>query len=70
MEFRRVLFRSLPEWKRASECVVGACAEAAVGRDVVLVRQSEHPEVVVSFTPDEWRAFIKGVKTGEFDLPK
>ncbi len=56
-----------PKFKRASECGVGACAEAAVSGEKVLVRQSERPDIVVLFTPEEWRAFVKGVKAGEFD---
>lgn len=38
--------------------------------DEVLVRDSKDPDgPVLHFTPDEWRAFIKGAKDGEFDLP-
>ena len=59
---------ALPEFKRASECAVGACAEAAVGAKKVLMRQSERLDTVISFTPEEWRAFVKGVKAGEFDI--
>lgn len=59
-----------PEFKKASACALGACAEASVGSEKVLVRHSGNPDVVLSFTPDEWRAFIAGVKAGEFDLPK
>ena len=58
----------LPEFKRASGCGIGTCAEAAVGGEMVLMRQSEHPDTVVSFASEEWRAFIAGVKAGEFDL--
>ena len=62
---------ALPEFKTSSVCPpFGACAEAAVSEERVLVRQSEHPDTVVSFTPNEWLAFIKGVKAGEFDLSK
>jgi len=32
------------------------------------VRHSEHPEgQPLDFTADEWAAFVKGVKAGEFD---
>ncbi len=61
---------ALPEFRRASACRFGACAEAAVSEEKVLVRQSENPDTVISFTSDEWRAFIKSVKAGEFDLPE
>lgn len=37
--------------------------------DQILVRNSNDPDgPVVAFTPDEWNAFIDGVKAGEFDL--
>lgn len=36
---------------------------------LVLMRDAKHPEgPVLVFTPDEWDAFIGGVKDGEFDL--
>jgi hypothetical protein len=34
----------------------------------VLVRDSKSPNLALSFTPEEWRAFVLGVKAGEFDL--
>jgi hypothetical protein len=35
--------------------------------DVVLVRNSKRPDYDLQFTTDEWKAFIEGVKAGEFD---
>ncbi len=32
-----------------------------------MIRHSESPGVVLSFTSDEWQAFLAGTKTGEFD---
>lgn len=37
--------------------------------DSIAVRNSRFPSDIIGFTPDEWRAFIAGVKAGEFDLP-
>lgn len=35
----------------------------------VNVRDSKHPDgPVLTFTPDEWAAFVLGVKAGEFDI--
>ena len=52
-----------------SACAIGVCAEVAVGEEkMVLIRQSENSEHVLSFSPDEWRAFVDGVKAGEFDI--
>lgn len=47
----------------------GACVEVSCEAEFVYVRDSKNlnsPEL--AFTPDEWVAFIKGVKAGEFDL--
>ncbi|MFI6883908.1 DUF397 domain-containing protein [Streptosporangium canum] len=47
------------------------CVEVAVADDgTVGVRDSKHrlgPHL--EFTPGEWRAFLGGVKDGEFDQP-
>ena len=47
----------------------GNCVEvAALSDGGVGVRNSRHPEEqVLQFTPDEWHAFIGGVRNGEFD---
>lgn len=34
----------------------------------IFVRSTRRPNTVVSFTREEWIAFIDGVKAGEFDL--
>lgn len=42
----------------------------AVGRRAdgrVVVRQSKDPEHELGFTADEWDAFVRGVKDGQFD---
>jgi Domain of unknown function (DUF397) len=47
----------------------GNCVEVADLRDAgVSVRNSRDPEgLVLQFTPDEWSAFLDGVRNGEFD---
>jgi hypothetical protein len=47
----------------------GACVEVASLADGgVAVRNSRHSEgAVLEFTPDEWHAFLGGVRNGEFD---
>lgn len=59
---------SLPEFKASSMCVIGACVEISTDKSEVCVRHSKHPEQVLTFSAEEWRAFIAGVKNGEFDL--
>ena len=54
----------------------GACVEVAVvpgskeGSDyVITMRDSKDPDgPVLTFTPDEWKAFTLGVQDGEFDV--
>jgi Domain of unknown function (DUF397) len=48
----------------------GACVEVASNLPgVVAVRDSKDRNgPALGFTPDEWRAFVSGVKSGEFDL--
>ncbi|OJI08902.1 MAG: hypothetical protein COV08_02715 [Candidatus Vogelbacteria bacterium CG10_big_fil_rev_8_21_14_0_10_49_38] len=46
------------------------CVSAKIGSDAVLIRNTEDPqEKTLSFSHEEWRAFIHGVKQNEFDLP-
>jgi len=58
-------------WRKASASSAQGndCVEVAVlpdgGR---AVRHSQHPDgPVLRFTASEWRAFVAGVKGGEFD---
>ena len=45
----------------------GNCVEVAL-KGEVSVRHSRRPdEAILVFTRDEWDAFVKGVKNGEFD---
>ena len=47
----------------------GNCVEVGHVITEVLMRDSKDPDgPVLHFTTDEWRAFIAGVKAGEFDL--
>lgn len=59
------------EWVKStlSDSGAGTCVEVAdLGGSVVGVRNSRDPQgPVLRFTPDEMRAFIGGVRNGEFD---
>ena len=56
-----------PNWRKSSRCGTNTCVEVAKLDDVVLVRDSKNPEAAaLSFTPDEWTAFVDGVTAGEF----
>ncbi|HEY0637814.1 MAG TPA: DUF397 domain-containing protein [Pseudonocardiaceae bacterium] len=57
------------EFRTSSFCAISGCV--AVGKipgGGVAVRDSKHADSpVLSFTADEWTAFVRGVKEGEFD---
>lgn len=54
-------------FQQSSFCGNGACVEVARPPGEVLVRDSKNPDgPVLTFTPDEWSAFVLGVKADEF----
>ena len=59
-------------WRKASYSGSsgGGCVEVTQALDAaVAVRDSKDPDGPrLLFVPDEWRAFVAGVKAGEFDL--
>ena len=47
----------------------GGCVEVGVAGGRLLVRDTKNREgAVLSFTPQEWDAFVRSVRAGEFDL--
>ena len=57
-----------PQWQKSSYCGNAACVEVAKTEDAILVRDSKDPLAApLAFTEDEWVAFVKGVKAGEFN---
>lgn len=57
-------------WRRSNRCINAGCVEVGATGGAVLVRDSKLDDSqVLSFTPQEWTAFIEGVKAGEFDHP-
>jgi hypothetical protein len=61
---------SQPEWVKSSLSFAnGNCVEVASLSDGAIgVRNSRDAQgSVLSFTPDEWHAFLGGVRNGEFD---
>jgi Domain of unknown function (DUF397) len=55
------------DWRRSSYCAAGECAEIAKDGDVVLMRSTNAPRVVVKYTPEEFRALRQAFQSGEFD---
>ena len=55
-------------WRRSSWCSTSSCVEVAQVNGAVAVRDSKTADgAVLLYTPEEWHAFIAGVKAGEFD---
>jgi hypothetical protein len=55
-------------WRRPSYCASGECAEIAKLDGRIALRSSTAPDTFVSYTPEEWKALVKAIKQGEFDL--
>jgi hypothetical protein len=56
-----------PKWKKSSRCGSATCVEVAKFDDQYLIRDSKNPKATpLSFTTDEWNAFVAGVRAGEF----
>jgi hypothetical protein len=54
------------DWRRSSRCTSGTCVEVARQGDAIRVRDSKSPEVVLSFSREEWAAFVEAAAAGEF----
>jgi hypothetical protein len=54
-------------WRRSTFCASSECAEVARKDNMILLRSSINPRVVVRLTPEEFQALRLGVKAGEFD---
>jgi Domain of unknown function (DUF397) len=56
-------------WWKSSHSHANSCVEVALVDGHIAVRNSKHRQgPVLRFTPTEWRAFLDGVRDGEFDL--
>lgn len=58
-------------WYKSSRSGTGNCVEVLMTEQAIAVRDSKAPaEGQLRFTQAEWRAFVDGVRLGEFDLPE
>jgi Domain of unknown function (DUF397) len=58
------------DWAKSSLSYAnGSCVEVAgLSDNLIRVRDSKTPKgAILRFTPDEWDAFLGGVRKGEFD---
>ncbi len=43
------------------------CVEVDIRKNVIHVRNTRRKDVALEFTPEEWKAFVLGVKNNEFE---
>lgn len=56
-------------WRKSTNSSDGQCVEVAFVDSAIGVRDSKNPTgAMLEFNGGEWSAFLKGVKSGEFDL--
>lgn len=56
------------DWYVSQNCESGACIQVARKGESVLIGNTNQPDGPVGeFTTDEWRRFLLGVKSGDFD---
>jgi hypothetical protein len=61
---------SIGSWHTSTYSGGGACVEVSLDWRQVRVRDSKDPDgPVLTFTHPEWDAFVRGVFSGEFNLP-
>lgn len=58
-----------PQWRKSSASLDSGCVEVACVGEGVFVRHSRSPDgPKLCFSRREWKAFLVGVRRGEFDL--
>ena len=58
---------NVPAWRKSSRCGTSTCVEVAKVDDRYMIRDSKNPEAAtLTFTKEEWDAFVEGVSAGEF----
>jgi hypothetical protein len=56
------------QWRRSSRCESDTCVEVAHVDQVIAIRDSKDVDgSVLTFSAEEWAAFVAGVRNGEFD---
>ncbi|MFC8074341.1 DUF397 domain-containing protein [Streptomyces sp. NPDC057307] len=60
---------SVHNWRKSSfSAKANSCVYVSAADDgTIKLRESDDPDTVVTTTPEKLRAFILGVKAGEFD---
>jgi Domain of unknown function (DUF397) len=54
-------------WRTATKSAAGNCVQVARRGSTIMIADSKNPGTFLSYTPQEWDAFLDGAKKGEFD---
>jgi hypothetical protein len=49
-------------FEKANRCESSMCVEVEIDANEVRVRNSDNPNVVLTFTHDEWRVFTESIR--------
>jgi hypothetical protein len=63
--------RGITKLKSSFSAAAGHCVDVEFVPGFALVTDTKDKKRnTLQFTPDEWKAFVKGVKNDEFDFPE
>lgn len=55
-------------WRVARHCDGGSCIRVAPHKGMIVIGDTKNPDgPVLSYSHDEWLAFVKGIRQGDFD---
>ncbi|HEU4396355.1 MAG TPA: DUF397 domain-containing protein [Actinomycetota bacterium] len=58
------------KWRTSTVCANGTCVQVAFLEDLVGLRDSKDRRgPVLVFSSSEWKAFVDGMRGGDFDRP-
>jgi hypothetical protein len=57
-----------PNWRIAVACNGGECIRVAPQGDQIVIGDSKNPDgPVLTYSRNEWHAFVDGIRQGDFD---
>lgn len=68
MKIKNINGRIFKKSSYSTEARVAKCVGVSISQKDVLVTNIYKGDPTLRFRRDEWEAFIKGIKNGEFDL--
>jgi hypothetical protein len=59
-----------PRWRKSTMSASSNCVEVASVDGSILVRDTKDRKATLTFTADEWQAFLDGASDGQFSLQR